>query len=156
MEGGCRPSLVRSLKPRIAEIADEFIAEIEPGAETDFVTSVGRIPAALMTELIGVPRDMRERFIDMASAQMQAITIDPNRDVAESKRIQRLGEEFHSYCDELLAERRADAGDDLVSVIARSEYDGRPVPDGMAISFVHTFVNAGETTLWVPETRAVA
>ena len=84
-----RPSLVRSLKPRIAEIADEFLDEIEPGAETDFVTTVGRIPAALMTELIGVPRDMRERFIEMSSAQMLAITIDPNRDAAEAKRIQR-------------------------------------------------------------------
>lgn len=143
-----RPSLVRSLKPRIAEIADEFVDEIEPGVETDFVTTVGRIPAALMTELIGVPRQMRDRFIELASAQMLAITIDPNRDPAEVERIQRLVEEFHAYCDELLAERRASggAGDDLASIIARSEYEGAPVPHGLAISFIHTFVNAGETT----------
>jgi cytochrome P450 len=143
-----RPSLVRSLKPRIAEITEEFIAELEPGAEVDFVTTVGRIPAALMTELIGVPRDMRERFIEMASAQMQAITIDPNRDPDEAKRITGLVEDFHHYCNELLAERRAGAsdGDDLASIIARSEHDGGQVPEGMAISFIHTFVNAGETT----------
>jgi len=143
-----RPSLVRSLKPRIAEIADEFVAEIEPGAETDFVTTVGQIPAALMTELIGVPRDMRDRFIEMASAQMQAITIDPNRDQAEVERIQRLVGEFHAYCEELLDERKASGatGDDLVSLIASSEYDGDPIPAGMAISYIHTFVNAGETT----------
>jgi cholest-4-en-3-one 26-monooxygenase len=143
-----RPSLVRSLKSRIAEIADEFVAEIEPGAEVDFVTTIGRIPAALMTELIGVPRDLRERFIEMASAQMLAITIDPDRDPDEAKRIQGLVEEFHAYCGELLAERRARGGDgdDLASIIARSEHDGGPVPEGMAISFIHTFVNAGETT----------
>jgi cytochrome P450 len=143
-----RPSLVRSLRQRIADIADEFVADLEPGAETDFVTTVGRIPAALMTELIGVPRDMRERFIEMSSAQMQAITIDPNRDAAEAKRIQGLVEEFHHYCDELLAERRASGadGDDLAGIIARSEFDGAPVPSGMAISYIHTFVNAGETT----------
>ena len=97
-----RPSLVRSLKSRIAEITDEFLDEIKPGAETDFVTTVGRIPAALMTELIGVPRDMRDRFIEMASAQMVAITIDPNRDPAEVERVQRLVEEFHAYCDALV------------------------------------------------------
>jgi cytochrome P450 len=143
-----RPSLVRSLKPRIAEITDEFLGEIEPGVETDFVTSVGRIPAALMTELIGVPREMRDPFIEMASAQMVAITIDPNRDAAEVERIQRRIETFHDYCDELLAQRRTGggAGEDLASVIARSEHDGAPVPSGMAISFIHTFVNAGETT----------
>jgi cytochrome P450 len=143
-----RPSLVRSLKPLIAEISDEFIAELEAGAEVDFVTTVGRIPAVLMTELIGVPRDTREQFIEMASAQMQAITIDPNRSEAEVKRIQLLIEEYHSYCDELLADRRAHGarGDDLASIIARSQHDGEPVPRGMAISFIHTFVNAGETT----------
>jgi cytochrome P450 len=143
-----KPSLVRSLKARISEIADEFVDGIEPGEKTEFVTTVGQIPAALMTELIGVPRDMRERFIEMASAQMMAITIDPNRDQAEVDRIHRLVEEFHVYCEALLAERRASggAGEDLVSVIARSEFDGAPVPLGLAISFIHTFVNAGETT----------
>jgi cytochrome P450 len=91
---------------------------------------------------------MRERFIEMSSAQMAAITIDANREPEEAERIQRSAASFHDYCDELLALRRADGGtgDDLVSVIARSEWDGAPVPDGMAISFIHTFVNAGETT----------
>jgi cytochrome P450 len=143
-----KPSLVRSLKGRIAEITDEFLAEIEPGAEVDFVTSVGRVPAAVMTELIGVPREMRDAFIEMASAQMEAITIDPNRSAADVERIQRGTERFHDYCLELLEHRRANAGDgeDLVSAIARSEWDGAPVLNGMAISFIHTFVNAGETT----------
>ena len=143
-----RPSLVRSLKPRIAEVADELIDEAEEGKEIDFVTTIGRVPAQLMTELIGVPRDMREQFIEMSSAQMAAITIDPNRDEVEAKRIHGLVEQFHEYCSELLAERKQNAtdDDDLVSVIARSTYDGGPVPHGMAISFIHTFVNTGETT----------
>lgn len=144
-----RPSLVRSLKGRMAEITDEFLDQIKPGEVADFVTTIGQIPAALMTELIGVPRDMRERFIEMASAQMQAITIDPNRDPEEAKRIHGMVQDFHAYCHQLLADRRAqgaESDDDLVSIIARSQWDGGPVPDGMAISFIHTFVNAGETT----------
>ena len=143
-----KPSLVRSQKGRIAEITDAFLDDIQPGVATDFVTSIGHVPAALMTDLIGVPADMRERFIEMSSAQMAAITIDANRDPDEADRIQRSAAAFHDYCDALLAERRADAGagDDLVSVVARSEWEGAPVPDGMAISFIHTFVNAGETT----------
>jgi cytochrome P450 len=143
-----KPSLVRSLKGRIAELTDECLDEIAPGAEVDFVKSVGRVPAAVMTELIGVPREMRDSFIEMASAQMEAITIDPNRDPADVERIQRGTDRFHHYCEQLLAERRASggAGDDLVSAVARSQHDGRPVPNGIAISFIHTFVNAGETT----------
>ena len=37
------------------------------------MTTLGRIPAALMTELIGVPCELRDRFIEMASAQVQAL-----------------------------------------------------------------------------------
>ena len=48
-----------------------------------------------------------EEFIEMASAQMQAITIDPNRTQEEADRIQGLIKKFHAYCDDLLAERRA-------------------------------------------------
>jgi cytochrome P450 len=144
-----RPSLVRSLKGRMAEITDEFLDDIEPGQTVDFVKTVGQVPAALMTELIGVPRDMRDTFIDMASAQMQAITIDPNRTTEESDRIKEQAAAFYRYCDELLEERSktgAESDDDLVSAIARSQWNGGPVPHGLAISFIHTFVNAGETT----------
>jgi cytochrome P450 len=143
-----RPSLVRSLRTRMAEIADEFLDQIEPDAEVDFVKTVGRIPAALMTELIGVPRDIRDRFVEMASAQIVALTVDPNRTPAEIERIRRLVEEFHAYCDELLADRRTrgESEDDLVSIIARSKLDGGPVPHGLAISHIHTFVLAGETS----------
>jgi cytochrome P450 len=143
-----RPSLVRAQKPRIAEIATEFLDRIEPGIEVDFVTTVGKIPAALMTELTGVPRDTRERFIEMASAQMLAITINPDMDPAEAARIRARVADFHRYCEELLAERQTSgvSGEDLVSCIARSQFEGLPVPLGMAISFIHTFVNAGETT----------
>jgi cytochrome P450 len=144
-----RPSLVRSLKPRMVEIADELIDElVTPGEEVDFVTTVGRVPAALMTEMVGVPRSMREEFIEMATAHMQAITITPDADSADAERIRRLEDKFRAYVDELVAERRGGIsdGDDLVSVIARSELDGQPVPRALASVFVTHFVAAGETT----------
>jgi len=143
-----RPSLVRSLRPKIAEITDAFLDEIEPGAEVDFVRTVGRIPATLMTELIGVPREMREEFIAMASAHLEAITVTADKDPAEVERIRRMEARFHEYSNELLAARRASgsAGDDLISVIAQSELDGGPVPRGLALVFITHFISAGETT----------
>lgn len=144
-----RPSLVRSLKPRMAEITDEFIDElIEPGAEIDFVTTIGRIPAAVMTEMVGVPRDMREHFIRLATGHLQAITITPDKDPEEVARIQAVAAEFRDYVDELLAERRASGSeaDDLISLIVRSELDGEPLPRSTAFVFVTHFLSAGETT----------
>ena len=79
----------------------------------------------------------------MASTQMLAITIDPQRDPDEAARINARVGEFRNYCLELVEERRRDGqteeAKDLVSAIAHAEYDGHPVPDGMAISFIQTF-----------------
>jgi len=143
-----RPSRVRRLRGRMAEISDEILDQIEPGAEVDFVRTVGRIPATLMTELIGVPRDMREPFIEMASAHLEAITITAGKDPAEIERVKRLGAKLREYCDGLLLERRqsdSDA-DDLVSIVARSELDGEAVSRGIAFVYITHFISAGETT----------
>jgi cytochrome P450 len=144
-----RPSLVRGHKRRIAEITDEFLDEmIAPGEPVDFVTTIGRVPAAVITELVGVPRSMREEFIRMASAHLQAVTVTPGKDPAEVKRLHDASREFRAYVDELLAERRAGGGDgdDLISVIVRSQLDGGPVPRSLAFVFITHFVAAGETT----------
>jgi cytochrome P450 len=143
-----RPSLVRSLRPRIAEMTDEFLDRIKPGEEVDFVTTLGRIPALLMTELIGVPREMREEFIAMAKNHLAAITITPDRDAQEVAQIKAGEAKFQEYCDQLLSERRASGGEgeDLISVIAQSELDGKPVPRGLAVVYITHFIVAGETT----------
>jgi cytochrome P450 len=143
-----RPSLVRGQRARVSELADEFLDEIPPGVETDFVTTVGRIPAALMTELIGVPREMRERFIELAGAHLQAIVITPGKDPEEVRRIEALGAEFRAYIADLLDERRQgdSSANDLVSIIARSELDGEPLSNGVATVYVTHFISAGETT----------
>jgi cytochrome P450 len=144
-----RPSLVRKHKPRMAEIADEFIDElITAGEEVDFVKTIGRIPAAVMTEMVGVPSSEREQFIKLASAHLEAITITPDKDPEEVARIQKLAKEFREYCNNLLEDRRASGGtgDDLISHVVRSELDGKPVPRSTAFVFITHFLSAGETT----------
>ena len=144
-----RPSLMRKQKPRMAEIADQFIDElITPGEEVDFVQTIGRIPAAVMTEMVGVPSSEREQFIKLASAHLEAITITPDKDPEEVARVQKLAKEFREYCNNLLEDRRASGGtgDDLISHVVRSELDGGPVPRSTAFVFITHFLSAGETT----------
>ena len=146
--GALKPSRVRGLKPRIAEIADEFLDRIKPGEEIDFVKAIGRIPTSVMTEQIGVPREMADEFVEMSSAHLAAVAVAPGKDAAQVEREQQLSTKFGDYVEQLLDERRARKSndDDLVSVIARAELDGRPVPRPTALAFCNHFINAGETT----------
>ena len=143
-----RPSLVRSLKPRIAEIADEVFEEIEPETEVNFVTSAGRIQPSVMAELIGVSPDMRDQFVEWAAGHIKAVTIDPDWDPEEVARLKGLASSFRAYCEQLIEERQATgcAGDDLVSVVMRAQLDGGPVGREHYFPFISSFVTGGETT----------
>ncbi len=143
-----RPSLMRSLKPRIAEIADEVFDEIEPGAEVNFVSSAGRIQPSVMTELIGVERDMRDQFVEWSAAHIKAVTVDPGWDPEEVARLKRLADTFRAYCGQLVDERAQGGltGDDLISVVMRAELDGEPIGREHYFPFVASFMTGGETT----------
>jgi hypothetical protein len=84
----------------------------------------------------------------MASEHLNAVAVSPCKDPAEVEQSERLAKDFRAYIEELLAERRTGGGgsEDLVSVIARSELDGGPVPHSMAVAFGSFFINAGEIT----------
>jgi len=57
------------------------------------------------------------------------------------------GQKLGEYFAQLVAERRRDPGDDLVSLLANTEVDGEYLPDLVLISFLRQLMNAaGDTT----------
>jgi cytochrome P450 len=146
--GALKPSLVRKQRARLGELADEVLDEVAPGVEFDFAKTFGLIPNTLMTELIGVPRDERERFIALASEHLNAVAVSAGKDPEAVAQAERLAGDFRSYIEKLLDERRAagGGGDDLVSIVARAQLSDGPVPHSMAVAFVSFFINSGETT----------
>jgi cytochrome P450 len=142
-----KPSLIRSLRPRIGEITDEYLDRIEPGSDVDFVKAVGRIPAEVMAELIGIPHDMRETFMEMSLAQAQAITVTPDKDADAVAHQKQMGERVRDFCDELLERRKSDGNeDDLMAVVSRLALDGGPAPREFLWFVIMTFNSAGGTT----------
>jgi len=153
-----RPSLVRKLKPLIAEIADEVFAEIEPATEVDFVTSAGHIQPSIMAELVGVSREMRDRFGEWAAAHVKAVAIDPNRDPEEVARLNAQSDSFRAYIEQLIDDRQQNGagGDDLISIVLNAELDGAPVRREYYVPFCASFMTGGETTRILISTLAYA
>lgn len=143
-----RPSLIRSLKPLIADIADEVFAEIEPEREVNFVESAGRIQPSVMAELIGVSRDMREQFVVWAEAHVKRVTVDPGWDPEEVARLDAHARSLREYSLALIEDRQANgcAGDDIVSVVMRADLGGEQIRPGHYFPFIASFMSGGETT----------
>jgi cytochrome P450 len=98
-----------ALRPRAEEIAAGLLDEMAaaPGDVTDLLGAYARpLPIAVLCELLGIPG---------ADRAWIAVTVAAYDERAEHQRVER---ELAAYFTELIAARRAEPGDDLVSALA--------------------------------------
>jgi cytochrome P450 len=140
--------VIRGLDGLVGEITDDVLDRLEPGSTVDFVQAVAsRIPANLMAALMGIPEGPgRERFFRGSTAFMESFDLSPETDPAEVERLTRLSEDFVAYQQELLEERAANPGDDMVSRIIQSEIDGKPISRTVGMMFTMSLITGGSDT----------
>jgi cytochrome P450 len=114
---------VAGLRPRIEEIAEGLVAELERrGPGSDLVAILARpLPLAVTAEMLGIQVADPERFHFWADA-VSGIAAGVDGPAAE-----RAWAEFGGFLTELIAAKRAEPGDDVLSalVAVRDAEDGR-------------------------------
>ncbi|WP_132993330.1 cytochrome P450 [Gordonia zhaorongruii] len=144
---GFTPRRVNELAPRIAELTAQHWSRCLEMGEFDFVADfAGLLPMDVVSELLGVgPNDrayLRTQS-DLLIHREEGVT-----DVPEAAMYAYL--ELHQYYTALLAERRKNPGDDLVSALTVAELvdDGRSsaLSDEEIIGFMMLMVVAGNET----------
>jgi hypothetical protein len=121
------PRVIAALEPRIRQIVDDLFAEF---ASTDgSVDIVGRLayplPVRVISELLGVPDADHDRFEGWSRSLVRGL--DPVMavtDPAELAEIEQAQAEFREYFTQLIAARRAQPGDDLLSRLVLIEEQG--------------------------------
>jgi cytochrome P450 len=148
------PRYLRSIENDIErigkEIVDRLLAKSGPGewGECDFVREVSApLPIAVIAWLLGVPEcdwqllfDWTNRTIGAGDPEYQ----EPGKTPQESA-MAAMTETF-GYFAKLVAEKRKKPGDDLVSLFARLEVDGQPIPEIDVLTFCLIIVIAGNET----------
>ena len=132
-----------ALRPRAEEIAAGLLDEMA-AARGDVIDLLGAyarpLPIAVLCELLGIPA---------ADRAWIAVTVAAYDERAEHQRVER---ELAAYFTELIAARRAEPGDDLVSalVVARDSAGADGAADGLTgnelLSTVFLLVMAGFDT----------
>jgi cytochrome P450 len=97
-------------------------------------------PVAVIAGMIGLPETLHASFHRLA-VELISITIDWERGMAASRK---LGELFAP----LLAERRAEPRDDLMSVLAHAELEGTRLTDEQIFAFLRLLAPAGAETTY--------
>lgn len=116
--------------------------------EGDFVERLSApLPLQVLAELLGVPRDMWKTMFEWTNATIGSA--DPEyqlpgetpQDAGTRARLSLFG-----YFAEFARERRRNPKDDIASVLANAEIDGKPMGDFNLLSYFFLVVVAGNET----------
>ena len=144
---GFTPRRIRELEPRVTEIAVQHLDLVadraQDGSTVDFVGEfAGKLPMDVISELMGVPvsdRDQVRAWADGVMHREDGVTDVPPEAIEASLNL-------IVYYQEMVAERRNTATDDLTSALLDAEIDGDRLTDDEIIGFMFLMVIAGNET----------
>lgn len=140
------PALVRRLAGRIQDFVDDLLAPALDGEPFDVVADLAfPLPVLVLCELLGIPVDnsdqVRLRTLELAKGFSTIVSVE-NRRSADNAVVWLRG-----YMTELLAERRAARGDDLLSHLLAGEDSGEQTQNEIVDNAVFLLFAGFETTL---------
>jgi len=137
------PRQVERLRPRLRGYLDRLWQDIAPAGACDVVTALARpLPSMAIAELLGVPGD--DAQLASWSASLQAVfDMDMTSKRAE---IEAAYEEVREYVLELIARRRPQPGDDLLSELVHHEQDGDRLSDDEIVTLTASVISGGTDT----------
>jgi cholest-4-en-3-one 26-monooxygenase len=145
--GRFTPKAVREQKADIERIASETMGAVR-GTEIDFVDDVAApFPLGVIAWILGVPPDQWANLFRWTNEVIGKDDPEYRREgESPGKTIKRARGEVHAYFRELIAERRADPQDDLVSELLRGEVERKELNEEQLVSYCELLVEAGNET----------
>lgn len=138
---------VREMTPAIEEIATDLLGEFE--GEVDIVEALTvPLPVVVISRMLGIPEADGERFKHWSDAVTGVLDAGPGAESVEEIFATRSAAimEMLAYFAQSIAERRADPGDDLISLLVQAEIDGERMTDTQLIGFCILLLIAGNET----------
>lgn len=131
---------MQALRPNIQRIVDEHLDAIEAqGGPIDLVKTLANpVPSMVISDLFGVPAERRAEFQEIAEAMMR---VDQDAAATEAAGM-RLGGLLY----QLVQERRANPGDDLISALITTEDPDGVIDDMFLMNAAGTLLIAAHDT----------
>ena len=131
----------------VTNVSRRLVGGVTDVEECDFVADVAaRLPLAVILELLGVPRDDWDLVFDWTNQLIAPAEPDYRRGATVLETAERARLALFDYFGRYIAERRHSPREDLVSVLARGQVDGRPLDDFEVLSYCLLLAVAGNET----------
>jgi cytochrome P450 len=131
---------VERMRPRIEELAGSMV-EALPDRFDVLGDYAEPMPVYVIADLLGVPREDHQRL----RAWSQAIVhmYEPNVDAMTKAAAIEASTAFSDYVREVVAERRTNPGEDLISDLIEARDEGSKLTDDELVASVVLLLNAG-------------
>jgi cytochrome P450 len=127
---------IERLRPRVRELAAELLAEVDPAGFDVVADFAEPLPVLVIADLLGVPRAHAHDLRDWSQAIVRMYEVAPS--AATTAAAVRAATEFAGLVRELVAERRAQPADDLVTDLVATE-----LSEDEVVAAVVLLLNAG-------------
>ena len=132
-------------RPVMRGFLEDLWAQVEGSGRCEFVEAFAKpYPSLTIAAVMGAPLEDAPRLHEWSNwIQRQ---FDGPSLMTERERIERYVVEFYDYCGALLARRRDDPGDDLVSTLIAAEQEGDRLSDVECVNLVLNVLIGGVDT----------
>lgn len=142
--GWFQPRQLRNLSDRIEALARESVDRLVAlGGECDFYNDIAiYYPLRVLMTILGLPQEDEPRLLKITQAYFGGG--DP--DMQQGSDLIDATLAYVEYFRDVAKERRQNPKDDVATVIATSQIDGRPIEDFEAYSYYVALASAGHDT----------
>ncbi|MDH6120490.1 cytochrome P450 [Kitasatospora sp. GAS204B] len=136
------PRMVEALRPTVAALADELVTGLLKEGGGDLISAVAEpLPVAVIAEMLGVPAADRDLLRPWSAAITGMFELNPTPEAA--RKAVDASVEFSDFLRELIRERRANPGPDLISALIAAQEEGDRLSEQEMVSTCVLLLNAG-------------
>jgi cytochrome P450 len=117
------PRAVARYRPAMREYLAELLDAVAPARECEFIAAIAKpYPSLVIGQVMGAPRRYAPKLHEWSNVIQRQF--DPASLIEGRPRIEAAVAEFYAFADELIADRRGDPGDDLITDLIAAESEG--------------------------------
>ncbi|WP_112941552.1 MULTISPECIES: cytochrome P450 [unclassified Rhizobium] len=133
---------VEKMKPELEELANRLIDQFEHKGEVELLSAFADIiPVTMIARMIGIPEEMGPQLLKWSHAYIRMYLFGRTR--ADEDGAEKAAKEFADYVKTVIAERRANPRDDLLTHMIHTEHKGQYLTEDELVSTTIVLLNAG-------------
>jgi len=136
---------VEAIRPRVQQIVDGLLDDVDGDSMDVAKDFAAHLPIMVIAEMLAVPSDKRETFKRWTDDGMLGIIGRYATDEDRRKMIH-SGGQLRDFFVEVIADRRRNPGDDLISALIEAEDEGRAFSDSEVMDNCTLLLTAGNET----------